>query len=165
MKNSKKPFVIFIVFILVSSFNTINKANEAGSINVDQLHSKIIRSDNDTLYVVNFFATWCRPCIQEMPFFVEEAKMVKGQKVKLMFVSLDGISEQEKVDAFVLRRGVPGEVYILDSGDPNVWINQIDKTWTGSMPATVFYKRGEKKLFHEGDFDQRTLDSTINLYK
>lgn len=161
-----KFVIAFLPVVLIfSSFIEKAKTTGAGAINTEQLHTRIIKPDNDTLFVVNFFATWCRPCIEEMPYFVKASETFAGQKIKLLFVSLDGLKEQVKVEAFAVRKNLPGEVYILDSGDPNVWINQIDNSWTGSMPATMFYKKGQKKLFHEGEFTQSTLDSTINLYK
>ena len=49
----------------------------------------LLHKDNDTTYVVNFWATWCKPCVAELPYFEQLTETYKGQKVKVLLVSLD----------------------------------------------------------------------------
>jgi thiol-disulfide isomerase/thioredoxin len=126
---------------------------------------KASQKENDTLYVVNFWATWCKPCVQEFPYFMESAKKFKDQKVKVIFVSLNSEKELANVQKFSETRNVQQEMLLLNAGNPNVWIDLIDKSWDGSIPATVIYKQNKKVFFREGEFEQTELDSIINLKK
>ncbi|MBL7777534.1 MAG: TlpA family protein disulfide reductase [Chitinophagales bacterium] len=129
-------------------------------IDLSGLYSQIIQSD-DTLYVVNFWATWCKPCVEEMPYFFAAADKFSNQKVKVIFVSLNSVKEKNTVQKFVNDRNIQQEVLLLNAGNPNVWINEIDSSWSGAIPATMFYKNGKKELFYEGEFTPQQLDSII----
>ena len=118
---------------------------------------------NDTLYVVNFWATWCKPCIAEMPYFEQANTAFKATKVKVIFVSLNLPKETAVVKKFVAEHKLKVDVYLLQEGNPNLWLNKIDTTWSGSIPATVIYKNGKKIYFHQGEFTQLELDSVIQL--
>lgn len=130
-------------------------------ISMDTLLSKTEMKRNDSLYVVNFWATWCKPCIEEMPYFIEAREKFKNEKVKIILVSLDFVSDKTRVDKFVEKKMITADVYLLNETNPDKWINRIDSTWSGSIPATVFYKSGNKVLFREGDFQSGELDSII----
>ena len=141
---------------------TLFSANTTNVVTVQQLQEKTQRN-NDTLYVVNFWATWCKPCVEEMPYF-EAANRNRGdKKVKVMFVSLNSVKEKSALDKFVAKNNVQAEVLLLNAGNPNSWIDQLEKEWTGSIPATLFYKNGKKVLFHEGEMNAAQLDSIIQL--
>ncbi|HRG89722.1 MAG TPA: TlpA disulfide reductase family protein [Chitinophagales bacterium] len=129
-------------------------------ISLEQLQQAHVK-DNDTLYVVNFWATWCKPCVAEMPFFGKAAETFGNQKVKIVFVSLNYPREIAAVDKFVKQKNIRPTCYVLNAGSPNVWIDKIEKEWSGSIPATIMYKGGKKVYFREGDFTQTELDSII----
>ena len=132
------------------------------TINFNQLHSIVIRPDNDTLYVVNFWATWCKPCVEEIPFFEGSLKHFADKKVKILLVSLDFISEKEKVEKFIENNKLQNKVYLFNAGDANVWIDKVDQNWNGDIPATILYKNGKKLTFHQGDFaTQKEMDLLI----
>jgi thiol-disulfide isomerase/thioredoxin len=155
--------MIYSLFALLSIFFSpaLNK-NKAEVITLDQLQSKTIRQDNDSIYVVNFWATWCKPCVAELPYFEEAAKQFAGNNVKVVLVSLDFVSDKEKVNQFIENKNIQNDVYLLNAGDPNIWINKIDTSWSGGIPATVIYKKGVKLFFREGDFaTQQELDSLL----
>jgi thiol-disulfide isomerase/thioredoxin len=131
------------------------------SLNVEQLKAMTLLQQNDTLYVVNFWATWCTPCVGEMPYFEEAAKKFSSQKVKVVFVSLNYPRELATVEKFVNQKKIESECYLLDAGNPNIWIDKIEPEWGGSIPATIMYKNGKKVFFREGEFTQNELDSII----
>ena len=130
-------------------------------ITADQLKGKYIQPGNDTLYIINFWASWCKPCVAEMPYFMQAGKKYKNQKVKTVFVTLDSVKERERVKQFLTQKGVTDAVYLLNETNPNVWIDKIETTWGGSIPATIFYRSGKKVYFREGDFTETELNSII----
>ena len=83
--------------LLLLSFGMATKP--VPKLSFEQLES-LCRKNNDTLYVVNYWATWCRPCIAEMPSFFDAAQKFKKQKVKIVFVSLNSVKEADKVQKF-----------------------------------------------------------------
>jgi thiol-disulfide isomerase/thioredoxin len=149
-----------LLVVLFTFISAQQKTNQPEVINFEQLRNKTISKDG-TLYVVNFWATWCKPCVQEIPYFEDVSKKYAGKKVKVLLLSLDFLSEKEKVNAFIERKNIQNPVYLLNAGNPNDWIDKIDPTWTGAIPATVCYKNGQKVFFHEGEIKPQTLDSLI----
>jgi thiol-disulfide isomerase/thioredoxin len=152
---------VFSIFIFLFGF-LLPSADKVKvqEVNLEQLQANTIYN-NDTLYVVNFWATWCKPCVTEMPYFEESAKKFQSQKVKVVFVSLNYARELGQVDKFVKQNKVRSTCYLLNAGNPNTWIDKIEKEWAGSIPATIMYRNGKKVFFHEGDFTQSELDSII----
>lgn len=131
-------------------------------IELKELQDKVLHQQNDTLYVVNFWATWCKPCVKEMPYFEAINRQFAPQKVKVIFVSLNSPKESKQVNKFVAERNISAETFLLNAGNPNVWIDQIEPEWSGSIPATILYKNGKKIAFAERDFEQHELDSLIH---
>lgn len=105
----------------------------------------------DTVYIINFWATWCPPCVQELPEFNKLYDKYKAQPVKILMVSLDfKDSYPYKLEGFVKRKGLQPEVAWLSDTDPNVFIPKIEGTWQGSIPATLILRQGQPRKFIEG---------------
>lgn len=124
---------------------------------------KLLQRNTDTVYVVNFWATWCRPCIEELPYF-EQAKTTFAQKkVQIILVSLDDRNDLDKtVKPFLQRRTLQNEVVLLDETNYNSWINKIEPTWEGAIPATIICNNSKKKhTFSERELSQNELISLI----
>lgn len=149
-----------IIGVVLASFTLIPKVVQ--KISLEELDGRTLLA-NDTLYIVNYWATWCRPCVAEMPYFWEAAKRNAKQKVKIVFVSLNSVKEMGKVQQFADTKKIEQDVFVLNESNPNVWINKVDSGWSGSIPATVMYRKKEKVFFREGEFIQAELDSIINL--
>lgn len=111
-----------------------------------------IKQDNDTLYVVNFWATWCKPCIEELPHFEKAAQELSNQPVKIILVSLDAKSRVVQVNDFIRKNNYTSEFFILSAGNPNVWIDKVEPDWSGAIPMTTLYKQQKKIYFYEGDY-------------
>jgi len=131
------------------------------TVDMQQLQTMTGKQSNDTLYVVNFWATWCKPCVHEMPYFETSSQKFKNQKVKFIFVSTNYAREAEQVKNFINQKKVQSDVLLINAGTPNSWIDAIDSNWSGAIPATIMYKHGKTALFHEGEFTQAQLDSVI----
>lgn len=122
---------------------------------------------NDTLYVVNFWATWCMPCVEELPDFMKVNDEFKSDKFKMILVSLDKASDFEtKVKDYLKTNNISPDVYVLtDNKRMNEWIPKINKSWSGAIPATAIYKNGKQVFFTEGKISYADLKSTINKFK
>lgn len=121
-----------------------------------------LSKDNDTLYVVNFWATWCAPCVKEWPYFEKLSKEYKNQKLDVLMVSLDFPNQLDKsLYPFVKNRKSDLKVVLLDDPAQNVWIDKINSGWSGAIPATLVYK-GKNRIFIEGPVDYSDLVNAIN---
>lgn len=113
----------------------------------DELYP-LLNQQNDTTYVVNFWATWCAPCVREIPAFEKLYEMYKGQKVQVILVSLDFPNHlQSRVVPFVEQNNVKSRVILLDDSDANRWIPMVSENWTGAIPATLIFNRESRKFF------------------
>lgn len=111
---------------------------------------KAILSDKNTTYVVNFWATWCAPCVKELPYF--ETLNAESKKVKVVLVSLDFKDQiQTKLIPFLKRKNTQSQVVVLTDKNYNNWLSKVDENWSGSIPATLIIKGG-KRVFAERDF-------------
>lgn len=147
--------IIFsLALILLSS---LLSAQNIRSLKFDDLRSEI-QNSGDTLMIVNFWATWCKPCIDELPLFEKTNQEYSNQNVKVILVNLDFNSKlQVAVEPFMKKKQIQSPVYHLTDSDPNEWIDQVDPSWSGAIPATVIYLKGEKKFFLEGEIKEKDL--------
>jgi len=118
------------------------------------------RKEPSITYVINFWATWCGPCVAELPYFFEVEQQYTGTNVKFVYVSLDFLKSLEtKLVPFLENRNISNKVVVLDQKDVNSWMHKIDKKWSGAIPATLIYN-SNKRLFLEQNFE-----SAEDLYK
>lgn len=124
----------------------------------------LLHQENDTTYVINFWATWCKPCVAELPYFDQLAEEYKDEKVKVILVSMD-FSDQIKarLKPFLKKKKVASEVVVFDAPKPNQWIPKIDKDWSGAIPATYIY-RGKEQAFYERSFEYEELKEVVTPF-
>lgn len=129
--------------------------------------TQVLQQDDDVLYLVNFWATWCKPCVEELPHFIEVNKeMANNEQFKMIFVSLDRSEQlQLGVKAMVESKNINADVYLLnDPTKMDEWISATDVGWSGAIPATVLYKNKKKLYFHEGQLSETELKSIIQQH-
>ena len=153
-------YILLLVLISISFHGPLAAQNKTISVvNFKSLYPQI-ESSKDSLKIVNFWATWCRPCVEELKYFKEAANAYNNQKVKFIFVSLDFKSQKQKVEQFWAKNNIKGDVYILDD-DPNKWINQIDSSWTGEIPYTLIVPSTNKTIKKNGELKDYTELQTL----
>jgi len=118
---------------------------------------------NDTTYLVNFWATWCTPCVDELPAFERIRKEYERKNVKVLLVSLDFPRQLDsRLVPFLEKHGIGSEVVLLDDPDANKWIDKVDPEWSGAIPATLIYNKSSRE-FHEGSFTYDELKKKVEL--
>lgn len=109
-----------------------------------------LHQEDDYTYVVNFWATWCVPCVAELPYFEELRENYLSKNVHVVLVSIDFSKVAETgLLPFVKEKELKSEVILLDDPDANSWIDKVDKTWSGSIPATLIYNKQKRKFFEK----------------
>jgi thiol-disulfide isomerase/thioredoxin len=141
------------------------RAQQVSVIKFADLQKRLGRQ-NDTTYVVNFWATWCAPCVKELPLFEQLNTTHAGKKVKVLLVSLDYASQlDKKVKPFLQKRGFKSEVVLLNETDPNSYLEKIDPKWSGAIPFTLMWNgRQNKRATFERDFTAAELTAEINKF-
>lgn len=125
---------------------------------------KFLQKKDDKIYVVNFWATWCAPCVKEMPYFEKLSQEYKDKNVEVLFVSLDFPHLYEsKLIPFVKDKNIQSKVVALNDVDMNTWIPKVDENWSGSIPATIIYKNDVSK-FYEKSFTYEDLESELKQF-
>ena len=141
-----------------------SKAPEALKMLTSQETSAFLGKKNDTLYVTNFFATWCGPCVKEIPHFKNKIKELNGKPVKITFISLDNKEDwNTKVSQFVDEQGIRKNTVLLDgqSLDGNFFTTNFKKWDGGAIPFT-YIRKGDKTDETLGMMSEEQLNEKIN---
>lgn len=138
----------------------IQNTTEIPVINFETLEP-LLYTDSDKIYVVNFWAMWCAPCVKELPLFQEYQN--QNPNVEVLLVSLDFPEDIEtKLKPFLKKKGITSKVVLLDDPDSNSWIDKIDPNWSGSIPFTIIFNN-KNRSYNEHEFkDIKDLENQIN---
>ena len=152
-------YLLYFIFPLLFS-NIIVAQKVAVFDNYSTLEKEIL-SDKNTVYVVNFWATWCAPCVKELPHF--EQLNSENKNIKVVFVSLDFKNQFEsKLLPFLKKKSIKSEVVFLSDTNYNTWLPMVDKDWSGSIPATLIIKNGDKFFVEKMFSNYGELNDYVN---
>ncbi len=147
------------IFLLLSG--CAGKEPELVPVTAEELLEHV-RRDAGEVNIVNFWASWCIPCREEFPDFVQLEKAYAGRGVRVFFVSIDFPEDIPHAKAFLKEQGVTRPTF-LKTGKDEPFIMRIDSTWSGAIPATVVYdKYGRKQAFVEGKLDYATMQKLVH---
>jgi len=154
-----KYLSVLLLFFLLSDFQVAGQ--NVAKIDSDDL-LEILGRKNDTTYVVNFWATWCSPCVKEIGFFEELYQESQAKNIEVFLVSLDFPDRADKqLLPFLREKYIEAPVLLMTDLDYNSWIDQVDHGWSGAIPATLIYNRSVR-IFLEQELTRDELFSYVN---
>jgi len=131
--------------------------------NFDELEP-MLHKDDDKTYVINFWATWCKPCIKELPYLERINEEQKDNNVEVVLVNLDLPNMwKSRLEPFVENRKIQSKVVILDDPKLNEWIPKVSEVWGGGIPATLIYNKDKRSFFEKG-FTYEELNEELNKF-
>ncbi|MBC7947964.1 MAG: TlpA family protein disulfide reductase [Chitinophagaceae bacterium] len=150
-----------IIIVAISSLAfTVCFGQKVQRIKITDLE-KTIR-ESRTPMIVNFWATFCLPCIEEIPYFQEMAKKYEKDSIKLLLVSLDLKEDFTKIQPFAAKRKFNAPIAWLDESNADYFIPKVDSTWSGAIPATLFINnKTTYRKFFEQEFSREQLEKQI----
>ena len=153
--------VIILFYILTFAQSSAQSVKEIDS---DALKA-LTYTMNDTTYVVNFWATWCSPCVKEIGYFEELHRQRESEKVKVILVSLDFPNQiDRRVIPFLKEKEITADVLLMTDLDYNSWIDRIDPSWSGAIPATLIDNK-ETRVFLEQELTREELFNHVTQIK
>jgi len=136
--------VIFLLFSAIGSFG-----QEIKKIRITELEKTI--NDSKTPLIISFWATFCLPCIEEIPYFQKSVKRHEKDSIKLLLVSLDLKEDYKKIKPFAVKRKFTAKIVWLNETNADYFCPKVDSVWSGALPATLFVnnKTGYRKFYEE----------------
>ena len=157
----RKSISLLILLFFVLSFSCSHKSNRnIEVVDFDEFYGKIDLSSDDT-YVINFWATWCSPCVKELPYFESVNNEYADKNVKVILVSLDFPSQIEtKLKPYIRKNKIKSNVILLDDSKMNKWVPRVSEKWDGGIPATLIINSSNYN-FYPNPFEKEELVTEI----
>lgn len=124
----------------------------------------LLYTQSDSTFVVNFWAMWCAPCVKELPHFESFLEQHADEKTSVMLVSMDFPDDiEDKLLPFLNERRIyRSQVLLLDAPDANSWIDRVESTWSGAIPATLIFNRDTSVFFSRPFTDLADLEAAVS---
>ena len=164
--NFKTIILIFIlistIFVLALSFDRNTKEIYVEKVRHFDKIENIFHKNNDTTYLINFWATTCPPCLKELPLFEKLRTQYKDEKLKIFLINTDNEDRYEKmVIPYVEKLKLQNKVYALVDDDYSTWTGKVNQEWFGALPYTVIYKGDKRKFFFGAFKNEQELEKEI----
>jgi thiol-disulfide isomerase/thioredoxin len=142
-----KMFCAGLTIMIVFAYSNSMSQKPIQQLTFDELEP-YLHKNNDTVYLINFWATWCSPCRKEMPAIELIGDTYRNKKLKILLVSLDFPEQVESsLLPYIRENNLRSEVVILNDPRENEWITKVDPLWSGELPFTLLYGPGFRKIF------------------
>lgn len=122
---------------------------------------ELLRPSENEIVVYNFWASWCAPCVKELPIFRQTAEKWAG-KVKVVLISLDFAEDLEKAKKILQKKEITFDTFLLDETKYNTWIDDVEPRWQGAIPMTILQK-GKKRVFLNEELTWEQLEKELNV--
>ena len=158
-------YLLFVFLFFFSCSKSEYSDKEITQKTFNQLLSSLDLSNNQT-YVVNFWATWCSPCIKEIPHFEYVNKKFDSNLVKVVLVSLDLPNHfNSKLVPFVKKNNIKSDVIHLTDINVNEWMPKISNEWNGGIPATLIMNNNFQKFYPKPFEKDELIDEIEEIIK
>lgn len=150
------------IYLLIAIFFVLPvSAQEIKKVKITDLERII--AESKTPLIINFWATFCKPCMEEIPHFQKLEKKYEKTGLKLLLVSLDMKDDfPAKVKAFIKSKKISTSTAWLDETNADYFCPRIDNTWSGAIPATLFINnRNSYRKFTEESLSEEQLEKEI----
>ncbi|HHH52343.1 MAG TPA: TlpA family protein disulfide reductase, partial [Bacteroidetes bacterium] len=153
------------IFMLALSFERDSNAIYVEKVDNFNKIEHIFNNDNDTTYLINFWATTCPPCLKELPLFEKLGKQYKKEKFKIYLINIDDDSRYESaVIPMVEKLKLKNKIYALIDSDYSTWTAKVNQEWYGALPYTVIYKKDKRKFFFGAFKNEDELEKEIKEF-
>lgn len=153
-----------LTLVLTLLLGGVVKAQQAPAIKWPELAKRMQPGAADSTVVVNFWATWCKPCLEEMPYILAAHSRIEQAKVRFLLVSLDFKQDRErKLLPFLQKKQWPVPVVLLDESDYNAWIPRVSKDWEGNIPVTLILHGDGRREFLGRELKPGELEHVLGL--
>lgn len=122
---------------LLLALTALSPVDEAG-------YRAILKSNAGNVVLVDFWATWCAPCRQELPQLAKLDSQLRDKRFHLVTISADDPEQQPAAVEFLKKSGISGPAYLRRAKDDDKFINSVDPKWSGALPALFLYDRQGK---------------------
>jgi thiol-disulfide isomerase/thioredoxin len=164
LKRILLPFIVCFVVCVLSQKIAYGQESELKVVKIPGLE-ELLKEEPGKVKVINFWATWCKPCVKELPYFTAAEKEFKN--IEFVYASLDFVQQKAKVESFAKKKGLAlDQIYIIDELDYNLWIDKVSEDWSGAIPGTLIIdgvtntRKFYEKEFHEGELTQLLTETT-----
>ena len=157
--------LVRISILILVAFSSSNAATgNVQNLTFNEFEKTILEvNSDDTLRVINFWATWCGPCVKELPYFEKINREKRGMPIEVILVSLDFEKNyDDKLLPFIQENELQSRLVWLEGNMNTENINRVHSDWSGAIPATLFMKNGKILKFIERELDFEELENTIN---
>ena len=129
--------ILALLAATIGAQQKLSPVDEAG-------YRAILKSNTGTVLLVDFWATWCAPCRQEMPLLSRLDGRLRDKRFRLVTISADEPEQEAAAVEFLKKSGVSGAAYLRRAKDDDKFINSVDAKWSGALPALFLYDRQGK---------------------
>lgn len=157
-------YILVLFFLILVNCLGFSQQKPAPAVVDFEGVSPLLSATDDKIYIINFWATWCAPCIKEIPYFEQIYSNYKHQNVEVILISLDFAEHIERrVIPFMEKNNLQSKVVVLDDTNSNYWIPLVDPQWSGAIPATLIYHKNHRK-FYEKSFTYNELENELKTF-